>query len=1165
MRLLVQHRSSYVYPQPAALGPHLVRLRPANHTRARIESYRLAIAGEHKLHWQQDPHGNHVARVTFQIGHKTPAFELLVELAVDIKPVNPFDVLVDPRCKILPWAYPDGLAGELAPFRTLDDPAFALGPRFKAFVEALPRTGDVIDAVVAINNRVASEVRYVIREETGVWTPEETLTEGRGSCRDSAVLLVAALRSRGLAARFVSGYLIQLADEGMIPDQPKGVSKDVVDLHAWAEDFRPGAGWIGLDATAGLLTGEGHLPLCATASPALAAPVEGTSDIAADQAEFGTSILRLGHEPRPTAPYTDEVWTALLDAGDRADAALENAKLTLTSGGEPTFTSRDESDLPEWNSEALGDSKWRLGHALAAALRDRLAPGAVVLERMGKHYPGEPIPRWSLDIIGRRDGGTVWRARPLATTATADGARQLGLAIARELGLPSAIVPAYEDPIHVLHGEASLPVDVDPRRAALDDPDERRRLVRVLDRGATTPVAFVLPLARSTSNTWLTETWSFRRENMYLVPGDSPAGLRLPLASLGPGLPPPPSLDTTLDPTRPYDPRTGLVDVSEDVDVDVDVDLDLDDPDRDPEPPRSADPTVRARWVLRAARRQLRIDASDPARARVLAESPQALTIAPAPPPAPLPANPLPWSPGIRTALVVEPRNGALYVFLPPVFRFSDWLELAAAIDRARAATGLDARLEGYPPPPSPAQLRFAVTPDPGVLEVNLPPTARGRDHAALLETVFEAALASGLQSEKYLLDGRLAGSGGGHHITLGGPTPFASPFLSRPDVLASLITFAQHHPSLSYLFTGLFVGPTSQAPRVDEARHDSLYELELALDRAFSSLSTPAWLVDGLFRHLLCDVAGSTHRTELSIDKLYDPQTPYGRQGLVELRAFEMPPHPRLAAAQVLLARSLIAAFAQAPYRGALVRWGQGLHDRFLLPWFLQRDLDDVLAFLADRGLGAPADAYRPFADLRCPLVGTVEAGDVRLEVRNAIEPWHVLGEEVGQGGTARYVDSSLERIEVRATGLVAERHRVLVNGAVLPMRPTSLADTTVAGVRFRAWCPPHSLQPHLGVHHPLRFDVVDTWAARSMGAGTYHVWHPEGFGYTKPPLTRFEASARRSARFTHDGQTPYPVQARETRPSADQPYTLDLRRLDLDRALPRQEDWPDETGARR
>ena len=1155
MRLLVQHRSHYAYPTSAALGPHLIRLRPCNHTRARVETYRLVIGGEHRLHWQQDPHGNHVARVTFALGQRVSALDVLVELVLDIKPVNPFDFLVDPRCREAPFAYPDGLDAELAPFLATGGPAFALGPAAEAFLADLPRGGTSVDLVVELNRRVAERVRYVIREEPGVWTPEETLTNGRGSCRDSAVLLVAALRSRGLAARFVSGYLLQLTDEGMIPDEPKGVGADVVDLHAWAEVFLPGAGWIGLDATSGLLTGEGHVPLAVAASPAPAAPIDGTSDTPAERVEFATTIRRLGHEPRPTAPYTDEVWTALLAGADQADAAIAAAGLTLTSGGEPTFTSREEPAAPEWNGAALGPGKWRQGQQLAEALRARLAPGAAVLARMGKQYPGESLPRWSLDIIARRDGRPIWPARTPAVDAgaTVADARRLGDAIARRLGLPAALAPAYEDPWRLLQDEAALPVGIDPRHAGLGDPEERRRLARALDRGAGTPVGWVLPLARAVGGGWLTEQWTFRRDHLFLVPGDSPAGLRLPLASLGPGLTPPPALDPAflpdeLDPRTLAEPPAGADGQPADADFeDVTVESDAAGPD--------GDRALRARAALRRAHRQLRLDASDPARARIAAEQPAALATAPAPPPG---LAPSPWLSGIRTALAIEPRDGVLWVFLPPVGRFADWLDLVAAIDAARGDTGLDCRLEGYPPPSSPDQLRFAVTPDPGVLEVNLPPTTTGRDHAALLETVFDAALASGLQSEKYLLDGRLAGSGGGHHITVGGPTTATSPWLVRPALLASLITFVQHHPSLSYLFTGLFVGPTSQAPRVDEARHDALYELELALDRAHADVPTPAWLVDGLFRHLLCDVAGSTHRAELSLDKLYDPQTPYGRQGLVELRAFEMPPHPRMAAAQVVLVRALVAAFTRAPYRGGLVRWGQGLHDRFLLPYFLGRDLDDVLGFLADRGLPLPADGYLPFLDLRCPLVGTIEAGDVRVEVRNAIEPWHVLGEEVTTTGTARFVDSSLERIELRARGLDPERHRVLVNGVVLPMRPTAQADTHVAGVRFRAWCPPHSLQPHLGVHHPIHIDVLDTWAARSLGAGAYHVWHPEGRAFVAPPLTRFEAAARRAQRFTRGGGAPFPIRAREARPHGDQPYTLDLRRLDLDRPLPRPEDWP-------
>ncbi|HMG52749.1 MAG TPA: transglutaminase family protein, partial [Kofleriaceae bacterium] len=358
-----------------------------------------------------------------------------------------------------------------------------------------------------------------------------------------------------------------------------------------------------------------------------------------------------------------------------------------------------------------------------------------------------------------------------------------------------------------------------------------------------------------------------------------------------------------------------------------------------------------------------------------------------------------------------------------------------------------------------------------------------------------------------------------------------------------------------SYLFTGLFVGPTSQAPRIDEARHDALSELEIALPRLFDS--PPPWQVDALLRHLLVDVAGSTHRAEISIDKLLDPHTPYGRQGLVELRAFEMPPHPRMLAAQAILVRALVAAFAAAPYRHPLVRWGEELHDRFLLPCLLWRDFEDVLAHLAAHGAALPADGYRPFVELRCPLAGALEVGAARIELRNAIEPWHVLGEEAAQSGTARYVDSSVERVELRAIGLDPERYQVAVNRVVVPLRAAGGRDVRVGGVRFRAWCPPHALHPHLGIHHPLHIDVVDTWGKRAVAGAAYHVWHPEGRAYDAPPLTRVEADARRIRRFTQDGPSPWPLELREVAPHPQQPYTLDLRRIDPGTAMPDPEDW--------
>jgi len=1122
VRVLLRHVSRYRYPKPATLGTHQIRLRPAAHARAHVETYGLHVTPRPELRWQQDPAGNFVARASWP-GSRIEELGVAVELAVDIRPMNPFDFRLDDSAARAPVDY-GPLAPELQPYLELGDPAFALGPLAEKFLDALPRAGESVPLIVEMNRRVRQAVRYVIRDEPGIWTPEETLRQGKGSCRDSAVLLIAAFRSRGLAARFVSGYLVQLTDEGMIPHEPKGVSRDVVDLHAWAEVFLPGAGWIGLDATSGLMCGEGHIPLACAALPRHAAPLEGTTDVAADDVRFEMRIGRLGHEVRPTAPFTEEAWAELCQSGERADAALRAAGLELTCGGEPTFNSRLHPGRPEWNCEALGPTKWDQGMQLARELQKRFCPSGLVLLRQGKQYPGESLPRWAVEVIGRRDGQPIWRAggpdpwraapesaRPPADARALADARTLAEAIARRLGVEGFVLPAFEDPWRHLQDEASLPIDVDPLAADLRDPEERRRLARVLDRGLATEAGYVLPLAADAGR-FRSERWTFRRGRLHLLPGDSPLGLRLPLASLGG----PPAIQVAEEPVEPPDPRS---------------------------PEAAAKEREREQALLRRRVEEGRIS---PEVARQILRPPEK--------PPRQPAF------QVRTALCVEPRSGALYVFLPPVSTAADFLALAAAVDAERSAVDAPVLLEGYPPPADPSLTRLSVAPDPGVLEVNLPPASSSAEHSATVAAVFDAALHAGLHAEKYLLDGRMTGSGGGNHLTLGGPTAQRSPWLRDPRLLASFLTFVQHHPSLSYLFTGLFLGPTSEAPRLDEARHESLYEMEIALSRAFAhdpaAGPAPPWLSDALFRHLLVDVSGNTHRTEISIDKLFDWRTGHGRQGLVELRAFEMPPHPRMMVAQAQLVRSLVAALAQQPYRAPLVRWGQQLHDRFLLPAWLWRDFLDVLSFLGERGLPLPAEAYRAFLELRCPLVGQLQAGEVLLEVRNALEPWPVLGEEPGQGGTSRYVDSSLERIEVRTAGLTPGRHEVLVNGFSLPLRPTGAAGEAAAGVRFRAWAPPHGLHPHLGIHHPVRLDVVDLWARRSLGACAYHVWHPEGRAFDTPPLTRFEAAARRAQRFTVEGPAPWPVTPRPAPPADEAPWTLDLRRLPGDRPPPRPGD---------
>ena len=1119
VRVRIKHRTTYHYEEPTTFGPHVIRLRPANHAQARILSYNLEVLPKPHLRWQQDGWGNRIVRATFDKVEPVHRLDVAVDAAFDIRPVNPFDFFVDDAIRNLPIRYSDRLTAELQPFLRRPE----LGARARIFADAHRPEGYLIDYLVAVNRDVAETVRYIIRNEPGIQSSEETLQIGSGSCRDSALLLVDILRHHGFAARFVSGYLVQLTDEGNIPDEAKGVDRDVVDLHAWAEVYIPGAGWVGLDGTSGLLAGEGHIPLAGAADPMLAGPVEGTASHAAAKLDVEMAVIRLGHEPRPRRPYTDEAWAALRSVGRNVDERLTRAGLQLTMGGEPTWTSRLHPTEPEWNGEALGPTKWAQGVRLTQALWKRLGPGGLVMHRFGKQYPGESLPRWVMQLIWRPDGEAIWHdptrldlgsgghasvddGRPVSGGRTVDDATRFRQALSAQLGLDvDRWIPGFEDPWHFLQEEQNLPSDVDPMAADLSDAEERRRLARVLNRGLGAAVGHAMPLGRGV-HSWLTDTWSFRREHMFLIPGDSPMGLRLPLDRLGGQ----PITGWTQDPSSIAGPLPSLRSTQ---------------PTPDPHP-QNPSPQDTAQ--------QHRIQVRD------LAGGPgSALRVMPW-------ASQLRPTASVHTALCVEVRAGVVHVFLPPVPTTEDFLGLVAAVEKASKDSRVPVSVEGYPPPSDPRLKSCLVTPDPGVLEVNLPVTGNFDEYAELMATVSDAANHSGLIAEKFQLDGRVAGSGGGHHLTLGGPRTELSPFIQRPALVAALLRFVQNHPSLSYLFTGLFVGPTSQAPRIDEARHDALYELEIALQRLESVNGPPPWLTDRLLRNLLVDVSGNTHRTEISIDKLYDPGHASGRQGLLEFRAFEMPPHEQMAAAQMLLVRSVVARLASRPYQNPLIRWGSQLHDRFMLPHFLWRDFVDVLRELHDQGIMLNEDHYRPFLDFRCPLAGRHEMEGVQIEIRAALEPWPVLGEEAATTGTVRYVDSSVERVEVKVRGVDDERHVVTANGWTVPLRPTGTAAERVAGIRFKAWQPPHGLQPTISMQHPVRVDVIDTWANRSLGAVSYHVWHPEGHGYDEPPLTAFEAAARRAQRFTTEGHAPFPARPRQAEPHPEQPFTLDLRRVD-------------------
>jgi len=1107
IRVALHHKTTYRYDRPVTLSPQIVRLRPAPHSRTPISAYSLQVEPRaHFVNWQQDPQGNFLARFAFPA--PTAVFSLEVDLVAEMTVINPFDFFLEPHAEQWPFAYEPRQRDELAPFLAVAPP----GPRLVSLLASIDRTpAHAITFLVGLNQRLQREVRYLIRLEPGVQTSEETLGRASGSCRDSAWLLVETARHLGLAARFVSGYLIQLRPDEKPLDGPEGPARDFTDLHAWAEVYLPGAGWIGLDPTSGLFAGEGHIPLAATPTPESAAPVAGLVSPSEVRFEHEMRVTRIHEDPRVTKPYTEDQWRDILALGDRVDEQLTADDVRLTVGGEPTFVSIDDMDGEEWNTGAVGPTKRRLAASLLARARNVWAPGGLLHFGQGKWYPGESLPRWALTCYWRADGVPLWRDVALVADEGDSGhagdveAELFAETLAEHLAVDgSHVIAAYEDPLAYLHEERQLPINVDPEHNKLDDPEERERLRRVFSRGLGNPVGFVLPLARGWGKdgpTWQSGMWMLRSQHLFLLPGDSPVGLRLPLASL----------------------------VAEPAGVAREIWA------VDPMGAWSPLPIPQWRNAVVTRRTQMQVASGD-AHPRPDRQSHQ-------PPMAE--AGPFDQSPVVRTALCVEARDGVVHVFMPPVPSGDDFVELVAAIEDTAAALQLPVLVEGYPPPFDPRLRQVKVTPDPGVIEVNVQPAGSWRELVSNTTTLYEQARLSRLGTEKFMLDGRHMGTGGGNHIVLGGPTPADSPFLRRPDLLKSFVGYWLNHPSLSYLFSGAFVGPTSQAPRVDETRADAVYELEIAMRQLQETgAACPPWLVDRLFRHLLVDVTGNTHRAEFCIDKLYSPDSATGRLGLLELRAFEMPPHARMSLVQHLLVRALLAWFWRTPYTEAPVRWGTRLHDRFLLPYYVEEDFRRVLHDLKAAGSELPADWFAPFLEFRFPSHGRVAYDGVEIELRQAIEPWYVLGEEPGAGGTARYVDSSVERLQVRVTGLLPERYALACNGYRLPLAPTVAAGQFVCGVRYRAWQPPRCLHPTIPVHTPLVFDLVDTAARRSVGGCTYHVAHPGGRNYETFPVNSNEAESRRRARFSAMGHTGvYPMEPTPIE-NPDCPSTLDLRR---------------------
>jgi uncharacterized protein (DUF2126 family)/transglutaminase-like putative cysteine protease len=1071
IQVALNHRTEYRYDKAISIGPQVIRLRPAPHCRTPILGYSLSvIPAEHILNWQLDPHNNHLARLLFP--DKTNELVVEVQLVAVLSPFNPFDFLLEPGVEDYPFEYGPELAKDLEPYRSVE-PA---GPLLQGFLGKFSREKrGTISFLVDLNRRVRNEIDYVERLDPGVQTCEQTLETGTGSCRDSAWLLVQILRHLGIAARFVSGYLIQLAtNDGPTDDSASkgasGLEADTAAFHAWAEAFLPGAGWIGMDPTSGLLAGEGHIPLVCTPSASRAAPIEGTVEMANVDFGYSMSVRRLNDETLTSKPFTEEAWLQVEQLAHRVDADLEAEDVRLTMGGEPTFVGLDEPESPQWNIEALGPMKRTRGMALIRCLRDRVAPGAVLHYGQGKWCPGEPLPRWALSCSWRVDGVPVWENIDLIAREDQDCSFGVADAFKFIEALAHRLEVSLENVLPAYNGETE----------------------------STEPAGYILPIRRrqlAGRLCWSSQLWFRRPKRLLLSPGDSPIGYRIP-TELMPWVAPD-ELEYEYE-AAPFADRIKLPSLPS-----RRIDLFQKNPVADPLPALSS-----------------------------TSETAPEL---------------------IRPALCVQARESRLHVFLPYAPKLADYLDLLAAVEDTCQYLHKPLWLEGYTPLSDPRLRSFSVTPDPGVLEVNLPPASNWDELERINTVLFEEARQNRLTAEKFAYDGSHIATGGGSHIVIGGATVLDSPFLRRPDLLRSMLAFWQNHPSLSYLFSGMYVGPTSQSPRIDEARTDALYELEVAFSNLPANDCLPTTL-DGLFRNLLVDVTGNSHRAEFCIDKLFPPEGHGLRLGLLELRAFEMAPHVRMGLIEMLLIRALVCVFWKRPFEGGLVRWGTALHDRLMLPHFVRRDFSDVLTYLRGSDYNFEEKWFASHLEFRFPKIGSISipAVGVELELREALEPWNVLAEETTSGGTTRTVDSSFERIQAKVSGLemsgftTESRYVVACNGRRVPLSPSGPGET-VAGVRYRARQLSAELHPTIPVHAPLIFDIIDRGIGqgneRSIGRCVYHVGSPDGRAYTARPVNATEAAERRRQRF----QKADPPSARMAVPQEETnhtfPMTLDLR----------------------
>ena len=1115
IQVAISHRTTYIYDRAVKVWPQIIRLRPAAHSRTKVKAYSLNISPSHHfINWMQDPFGNYQARVTFT--DLVKEFKIDVEVIADLVTINPFDFFLEEYAESYPFNYDELLLKELQAYLVVEDN----GPLLEMLYQNCQQyKGQItVDFLVAINTHIYKHLDYTIRMETGVQPCELTLEKKLGSCRDFAWVLVQLLRKFGLAARFVSGYLVQLKPDIESKTGPSGPDQDFTDLHAWAEVFIPGAGWIGLDATSGLFASEGHIPLACTPHPRSAAPVTGATEKTEVKFEFDNSVDRIQQAPRVTKPYTNAQWTQIKALGHSVDQILQEGDVRLTMGGEPTFISESDMESDQWNTTADGDDKRVMGMELCHKLKDVFAKQGFLHCGQGKWYPGEAIPRWQYAFYWRKDGSPLWSDPTLLADptksgklTTADGSSFI-TRLATYLGISTSYVQtAYEDRAYYEWEKSNLPNN--HQEGDEDDSMKRKTLSKLMLRGIDKPTGHILPLKRNhDTHSWESCIWNFRRDKLYLIPGNSEMGYRLPLDRISK------KADRTEDivvPANHFDDTSSLLDRSQ-------FDSHL---------------LARASAISSAPRKTIKI--TDPIKA-------------------------------IKSTLCVEVKDGNLYLFMPPIEDVNAFLDLLYSVEKTAIELEIPIIIEGYQAPYSKDILKLAVTPDPGVIEVNIHPAQTWKDILTTYDVLFEAAEEVGLGTNKFMLDGKHTGTGGGNHITLGGSSPAESPLLRRPDLLRSMLNFWQNHPGLSYLFSSSFIGPTSQAPRVDEGRPDIIYELEIAFKELENQVDPPFWMVDRIFRNLLTDITGNTHRAEFCIDKLYSPDSQSGRLGILELRGFDMPPHKEMCIVQLLLIRSLVAVFWKHPYKHKLINWGTDLHNKYMMHHFVKEDMYEVVEHINNHGIAFEKEWLDVFLDFKFASYGDVNIDGINMTLRAGIEPWIVLGEEMSSSGTSRFVDSSVERLEVMVEDFNPERYFLLCNSIKVPLVKTAYKGKYVAAIRYKAWAPYSALHPTIEVNSPLVFDIYDSWNERSVGGCTYHVMHPGGRSYDTFPINSLEAESRRMTRFWEFNHSPKnestiapqsdnkasvsyvtvhhdiksDMTVRQIPPSFDFPHTLDLRR---------------------